>query len=150
MAQSLSQLYVHIIFHIKGHTPIRSEDAERVHTYIAGVIKNHGSIPIQINGMPDHIHILCILSKNIALAKFVQEIKGVSSHWIKSIAPYYNQFEWQKGYGGFSVSPSVHDKTVQYIRNQAVHHARISFKEEYLMFLKEYGIEYDERYLWDD
>lgn len=150
MAQSLSQLYVHIIFHIKGHTPIRPVDAERVHSYIAGVINNHDCIPIQINGMPDHIHILCVLSKNISLAKFVQEVKGISSHWIKNLAPHYNGFEWQKGYAGFSVSPSVHDKTVEYIRNQQSHHTKLSFKEEYLIFLKEYGIQYDERYLWSD
>ncbi len=150
MAQSLSQIYVHIIFHTKGHTPIRANDAHRIHTYMAGIIKNHNSIPLQINGMPDHIHILCILSKNIALAKLVQAIKAISSQWIKSIDPYYHRFEWQKGYGGFSVSPSVQEKTVQYIRNQATHHSRISFREEYLMFLKEYGIEYDERYLWND
>jgi len=100
--------------------------------------------------MPDHIHILCVLSKNISLAKFVQEVKGISSHWIKNLASHYNSFEWQKGYAGFSVSPSVHDKTVEYIRNQQSHHTKLSFKEEYMMFLKEYGIQYDERYLWND
>ncbi len=150
MAQSLSQLYVHVIFHVKGHTLIRLNDAQRIHTYMAGIIKNHDSIPIQINGMPEHIHILCILSKNVSLARYVQDVKSISSVWIKGIAPYYHRFEWQKGYGGFSVSPSLHDKTVQYIRNQATHHRKMSCKEEYLLFLKEYGIEYDERYLWND
>ncbi len=91
-----------------------------------------------------------MLSKNVALAKIIEEIKRHSSRWIKTKGNYYSQFAWQGGYGGFSVSPSLHDKTKRYIRNQEEHHRKRTFKDEYLMFLKEYGIEYDERYLWKD
>jgi REP element-mobilizing transposase RayT len=121
-----------------------------LYAYIGSIIKDNESIPIKINGVEDHIHILCVMSKNITLAKLVEEIKRHSSRWIKTLDPYYAKFAWQGGYGGFSVSPSLHDKTKHYIENQEEHHKKISFKEEYLMFLKEYGIEYNEKYLWTD
>ena len=151
MAQSLSKLYVHIIYHIKNPlVKIRNEDKNQLYAYTGSIIKDNKSIPIKINGVEDHIHILCVMSKNIALAKFVEEIKRHSSRWIKTLDPYYAKFSWQGGYGGFSVSPSLHDKTKYYIENQEEHHKKMSFKEEYLMFLKEYGIEYNEKYLWTD
>ena len=90
------------------------------------------------------------MSKNIALAKLLEEIKRHSSRWIKDIDNYYKTFAWQGGYGGFSVSPSLHDRTKRYIENQKKHHKKVTFQEEYLMFLNEYGIEYDEKYLWND
>ncbi len=152
MAQSLSKLYVHIIYHIKNNSQviIRKQEKEKLYAYMGSIIKDNESIPIKINGVEDHVHILCVMSKNIALAKLVEEIKRHSSRWIKTIDPYYTQFAWQGGYGGFSVSPSLHDKTKRYIENQEEHHKKMSFKEEYLLFLKEYGIEYDEKYLWMD
>lgn len=150
MSQSLTKLYVHIIFHIKvpSGTYIRKADNELLFSYIGSIIKDNGSIPIRINGTEDHVHILCVMSKNIALAKLVEEIKRHSSRWLKTVDPYYRVFSWQGGYGGFSVSPSLHDKTYQYIKNQEDHHKNMSFKQEYLLFLKEYGIEYDEKYIW--
>ena len=152
MAQSLSKLYVHIIYHIKNPlTKIRKEDKNQLFAYIGSIIKDNESIPIKINGVEDHIHILCVMSKNITLAKLVEEIKRNSSRWIKTKDKYYKQFAWQGGgYGGFSVSPSLHDKTKRYIENQEEHHRKLSFKEEYLLFLKEYGIKYNEQYLWTD
>lgn len=151
MAQSLSKLYVHIIFHIKNDSvKIRKDDADELYSYMGSIIKDNQSIPILINGVEDHIHLLCVMSKNIALAKLVEEIKRHSSRWIKTKGTYYNQFSWQGGYGSFSVSPSLLDKTKLYIQNQQKHHKKLSFKEEYLLFLKEYGIEYDEKYLWSN
>ena len=151
MAQSLSKLYVHIIYHIKNPlVKIRREDKSQLYAYMGSIIKDNESIPIKINGVEDHVHVLCVMSKNIALAKLVEVIKRHSSRWIKTLDPYYNQFAWQGGYGGFSVSPSLHDKTKLYIENQEEHHKKMSFKEEYLLFLKEYGIEYNEKYLWVD
>ena len=105
---------------------------------------------IHINGIEDHVHILCIMSKNIALAKLVEEIKRHSSRWIKTIDSYYREFAWQGGYGGFSVSQSILNKVKRYIENQEDHHKQISFKEEYLLFMKEYKIQYNEKYLWSD
>jgi REP element-mobilizing transposase RayT len=151
MAQSLSKLYLHIIFHIQSNScPIRQQDKDELFAYMGSIIKDNESIPILINGVEDHVHILCVMSKNIALAKFVEEIKRHSSRWIKTKDRHYAQFSWQGGYGGFSVSPSVHDKTKNYIANQEEHHKKMSFMEEYLLFLKEYGIEYNEQYLWKD
>lgn len=151
MAQSLSKLYVHLIFHIKyTSVKIREVDKKRLYAYIGSVIKSNESIPNVINGVEDHIHILCVMSKNIALAKLIEEIKRHSSRWIKDIDKHYKTFAWQGGYGGFSVSPSLHDRTKRYIENQKERHKKLTFKEEYLMFLKEYGIDYDERYLWND
>lgn len=121
-----------------------------MYAYMAKLIKNQNSIPILINGVEDHVHILCVMSKNIPLSDLIEKVKSNSSRWIKTKDTYYKKFAWQGGYGGFSVSASVHDKTKEYIENQEEHHQRMTFQEEYLMFLKEYGIEYDERYLWID
>lgn len=151
MAQSLSKLYVHLIYHIKTTSvPIRQKDEKRLYAYIGSIIKTNESIPIIINGIEDHIHILFVMSKNIALSKIVEEIKRNSSRWIKDIDNHYKNFAWQGGYGGFSISPSLHDKTKRYIQNQKAHHKKISFQDEYLMFLKEYGIDYNEQYIWND
>lgn len=151
MSQSLSKLYIHIIFHVKGNSvTIRNEDKKDLFAYMGAIIKDNESIPILLNGTNDHVHILCVMSKNIALAKLVEEIKRHTSRWIKTIDPHYKQFAWQGGYAGFSVSQSLHDKTKHYLVNQEEHHQKMTFKEELIAFLREYGIEYDERYLWSD
>jgi REP element-mobilizing transposase RayT len=151
MAQSLSKLYVHIIFHIKKESvEINNFDRAELYAYMGAIIKDNDSIPITINGTSDHVHILCVLSKNIALSKFIEEIKRHSSRWIKTKGAAYVKFAWQGGYGSFSVSPSIHDKTKRYIENQEIHHEKMTFSEEYRLFLKEYGIDYDEQYLWTD
>jgi len=151
MSQSLSKLYIHIIFHVKHlSVKIRKQENNELYAYIGSIIKDNESIPVIINGVEDHIHILCIMSKNIALAKLVEEIKRHSSRWIKTKGIYYQKFAWQGGYGGFSVSPSLHDKTKRYIQNQEKHHQKMNFKEEYLMFLKEYNVDYNEEYIWNN
>ncbi len=151
MSQSLSKLYIHIVFHIKTTScSIRKQEKKELYAYMGAIIKDNQSIPILINGVEDHVHILCIMSKNIALAKLVEEIKRHSSRWIKTKDSYYSNFAWQGGYGGFSVSQSLHSKTKQYIANQEEHHKKKSFREEYLLFLKEYGIDYNDQYLWSD
>ena len=151
MAQSLSKLYIHLIFHVKyPFVLILDKDKSDLYAYIGSIIKDNESIPVIINGTEDHIHILCVMSKNIALAKLTEEIKRHSSRWIKTRGTHYKQFAWQGGYAGFSVSQSLHDKTKGYIQNQEEHHRKMTFKEELIAFLKEYGIEYDERYLWTD
>jgi REP element-mobilizing transposase RayT len=149
MSQSLSKLFIHIIFHIKnGSVEIEKTICQELFAYMGAIIKDNESIPILINGTADHIHILCVLSKNIALSKLVEEIKRHSSRWIKTKGEQYKLFAWQGGYGAFSVSPSLHDKTKRYIENQEDHHKKMTFKDEYLLFLKEYGINYNEQYLW--
>ncbi len=93
MAQSLSKIYTHIIFRIKNDScKIRKQEKDELYAYIGSIIKDNESIPILINGVEDHVHILCVMSKNIALAKLVEEIKRHSSRWIKTKDPYYVQF----------------------------------------------------------
>lgn len=149
MSQSLSKLYVHLIFHVKNNVSlIRQEDEEELYSYIGGVVKLSKSIPIQINGKEDHIHVLCIMSKNISLADLLEDIKKNSSRWIKTKGVHYQNFAWQGGYSGYSVSQSKAEVVDRYISNQKEHHKHQTFKEEYIQFLKENSIEYNEEYLW--
>ncbi|MEY1639347.1 transposase [Tenuifilum osseticum] len=118
MSQSLTKIYVHIVFHIKSTTvPISSNDKPHLYSYIRTVLADRESIPIEINGTSDHIHILCLLSKNIAISKLVEDIKRHSSRWIKTLDDKYSRFAWQRGYAAFSVSQSVLEKTINYIKN---------------------------------
>jgi putative transposase len=105
--------------------------------------------PVKIGGHPDHIHILCLLSKKIALVKFLQELKTNSSKWIKTKHPSFSNFHWQDGYGTFSVNPTQTDVVTKYINDQQEHHKTVTFQDEYRAFLKKYNVEYDERYVWD-
>jgi putative transposase len=151
MSQSLSKLYVHIVFHTRNsQVLIRAEDKSRLYSYIGSIIKENGSTPVSMNGTNNHVHILCILSKNVCLAVLVEEIKRHSSRWIKTLDPHYSKFFWQGGYAGFSVSPSSVQKTRMYIDDQEEHHRKRTFEEELILFLKEYAIDYDERYLFTD
>ena len=145
MTQSLSKIFIHIVYHVSiSSVKIRDEDNNNLYAYIGAIIKNNDSIPILINGMEDHIHILCVLSKKMSLAKLVEEIKRNSSRWIKKLHPHYKNFSWQRGYGGFSVSPLAHKSVKKYIENQKEHHKKMNFDEEYLMILKVSGIPYNE------
>ena len=154
MAQSLSQLYVHIVFHINLNNPVNIPEKLQpdLHAYLAVICQNHESPSILVEGTDDHVHLLCRLSKNITASKLLEELKTDSSKWIKTKAEDFdgrlNKFSWQKGYGIFSVSASQVPTVKEYISKQKGHHKKISFKEEYLLLLKKYNIEYDGRYLW--
>lgn len=151
MAHSLSKLYVHIIFHTKyNQNKIGADVEQELFAYIGGIINANQSQSIKINGTENHIHILAVMSKNIALAKFVEEIKRNSSRWIKTKGKQYRNFAWQGGYAGFSVSQSVVERVKKYIENQKEHHKKQTFKVEYEKFLKKHQIEYDEKYLWTE
>ena len=152
MASTLVKIDVHLIFHVRSTgVTMREEDLDRIFAYIGGVIRGLGGLPIEVGGRPDHVHILCSLPKTMALADFVRAVKAESSKWMKSLDECrYGKFSWQEGYGAFSVSPSLLDRTVQYIRRQAEHHRRWSFKDEYVKFLDAYGIQYDERFIVSD
>ena len=126
---------------------MHEDDLPRIFAYIGGVINGVNGLPIAVGGRPDHIHILASLPKTMSLADFIRAIKADSSKWIKKLRDDYASFEWQEGYGAFSVSPSLIDKTVNYIRGQEEHHRKRSFQEEYRLFLEAYGIQYDERYV---
>ena len=149
MSQSLSKLYIHIVFHTKYNENLIKTDVEsELYAYLGGILKENKSVPIAINGVEDHVHILCIMSKNISLADLLEELKRNSSRWIKTKGSDYTDFAWQGGYGGFSVSQSKVDVVKRYIENQKEHHKNETSKEEYLRFLKEYNVDYDPNYLW--
>jgi REP element-mobilizing transposase RayT len=150
MPQSLTKNYVHITFSTRKRQPLIDEGiSHELYSYIGGICSNLESFPVEVGGHTDHIHILCLLSKNIHLAKLVEEIKTHSSKWIKSKGAQYEQFYWQIGYGAFSVGTDKVVTIQQYIRNQKQHHQVKSFQEEYRELLKEFCVEYDERYVWD-
>jgi REP element-mobilizing transposase RayT len=149
MAQSLSKLYVHIVFHIKNNDVIiRPEDEKELYAYIGGIIKANEAFPIKINGTENHLHILTTLSKNLSLAKFVEEIKRNSSRWIKNKGAHYHFFAWQGGYAGYSVSQPKVAIVEKYVENQKEHHKTETFRDEYVKFLREYNVGFDEKYLW--
>ena len=151
MAQSLCKIYVHLIFHIKTTSPqIRSVDLDRVHSYIGQLVNSTGCMEIRTGGVGDHVHVLFLLSKDVPVSRVVEEVKRNSSRWIKSIDSYYQMFAWQSGYAAFSVSQSVVDKTLQYIKQQQIHHKKCSFAEEYTEFLQLYQVKYNEKYLLND
>lgn len=150
MPQSLVKNYLHITFSTKGRYPFIDKTIEtELNAYLGGICKNLESYPVMIGGYIDHVHILCLLSRKIALMKLIEEIKSHSSKWIKTKGDKYKKFYWQNGYGGFSVNPKDIDLVADYIKNQEEHHRKKTFKEEYLGFLKKYNIDYDVRYLWD-
>ena len=129
MAQSLSKIYIHLIFHIKTTSPpIRQEDIERVHCYVGQLVNTTGCKVVRVGGVNDHVHILFLLSRDVAISHVVEEIKRNSSRWIKTLATHYRAFAWQNGYGVFSVSQSIVDKTLDYISNQEMHQNDSCFK----------------------
>ncbi|MCK6622618.1 MAG: IS200/IS605 family transposase [Calditrichaceae bacterium] len=150
MPQSLAKIYVHIVFSTKLRESWLTEKIQpELYAYMAGILKTWESPGIQIGGMPDHVHILSMLSKNHAACKVVEEVKKGSSKWIKTKGAEFKNFSWQNGYGIFSISPSHVDKVKTYIENQKEHHRRTIFMDEFRKLLKKYDIPYDERYVWD-
>ena len=151
MGSSLAKNDIHIVFHIKYHSmEIRNEDLGQVFAYIGGIIREIGGIAVEVGGIGNHIHILTSLPKTISLSDFVKRIKAYSSKWIKTLdEQYYEGFCWQAGYGAFSVSYNALDNVVRYIRNQAAHHHRTDWRDEYKRLLDEAGIEYDERWAFE-
>ena len=150
MPQSLVKNYMHITFSTKHRYPFIDEFIQNeLYAYLGGICNELESSPIMIGGIADHVHILCLLSRKIALMKLVEELKTHSSKWIKKKGDKYSNFYWQNGYGGFSVNPTETDVVIKYIQNQEIHHKKRTFKNEFRAFLKKYDLEYDERYVWD-
>ncbi|CAN5234956.1 IS200/IS605 family transposase [soil metagenome] len=150
MAQTLVKNYLHIIFSTKNRQPLIDASIEKeLHYYLAGLCTELECYPIKIDGYDDHVHIVCSLSKKIALMTFMEKIKSHSSKWIKTKSESYENFYWQGGYGAFSVREADLPRLIAYLNNQHEHHKKVTFKEEYISFLKDYRVDYDERYLWD-
>jgi REP element-mobilizing transposase RayT len=151
MPQSLVQIYAHLVFSTKNRAPYLRDPAfrDRTHAYLAGICKNQDSPAVKIGGVEDHAHILCRLSKTLDVAYLIRELRRDSTNWIHGENPRLADFHWQNGYGAFSVSPSHVDALVAYIQTQEEHHRRESFQDEFRRLCKKYGMEFDERYVWD-
>ncbi|SFO01739.1 REP element-mobilizing transposase RayT [Algoriphagus ornithinivorans] len=148
MPQSLAKVYLHCVFSTKNRIPMISEEFRpNAQAYFVQVGSNLGSFSEEIFIMPDHIHWLCTLPRTITIAELIKNLKISTSIKFKEIIR--RDFEWQKGYGIFSVSQSKLGIVKNYIQNQKEHHQKIDFKTEYRRFLKEYQIEFDEKYVWD-
>ena len=149
MANTYTQIYIQVVFAVSGRQSLIGQSfKETLYKYIGGTIRNTGQKLIAINGMPDHVHILVGLKPNVALSDFVKDIKVGSSRFINDKGLVRGRFSWQEGFGGFSYSQSHLSKIARYIENQERHHAKRSFREEYVSLLKSFEIEHDERYLF--
>ena len=149
MAGTFSQIYIQIVFAVRGRENlIHSEWEEELYKYITGIVRNKEQKLIAINGMPDHIHILVGMRPNCCLSDLVREIKKSSNQFINEKNLSNFKFQWQEGYGAFSYSHSSLDKVIEYINNQKEHHKKQSFKEEYKTFLNKFQIEFKHEYLF--
>ena len=150
MANTYTQIYIHIVFAVKGRQClIPKQHKEALHQYITRIITNKKQTVIRINSMPDHIHILVGMDANVALSALVRDIKANASKFINQKRWVVGKFEWQAGFAAFSYSHSQLDVVVDYIKNQEEHHARQTFKEEYLGFLKRFNVPYNPKYVFD-
>jgi putative transposase len=145
---SYAQFYFHIVFGTKDHVSLiahRWED--EMYRYLGGIIRGQKSEPIEINGMPEHVHVLLRSSPVIAISDLVRELKANSSKWARRT--HEPKFSWQRRFGAFTVSESNVDTVRKYIQRQKIHHQKQSFEDEYRELLRLHGIDYDDRYLWD-
>ena len=150
MPQSLSYLLLHVVFSTKDRAPsLDIAVRPALHAYLATVARNAGCECYRAGGVADHVHMAIRLSRTITVAQLIEELKTSSSKWLKTQSSALGQFTWQHGYGAFSVAPSDLEALRAYIDTQEEHHRTRTFQEEYRAFLKRYGVEYDERYVWD-
>lgn len=150
MANTYSQIYIHIVFAVKGRQNlIRAEIREELHKYITGIVTNRDQKLLSIFCMPDHTHLLIGLKPSISISDLVRDIKAGSSKFINDNKLIKGRFSWQEGFGVFSYSRSQIDTVIKYIQNQEKHHHKKSFKDEYIEFLEKFAVEYDEKYLFE-
>lgn len=150
MSQSLHVAYAHIVFSTKNRQPLITGDIEpRLYDYLGEIIRNLNASLLEINGVPDHVHLLIRESKSVSAQDFMAQLKGDSSRWMNRTFTGGPKFAWQAGYGWFSVGPPHVDAAAEYIRRQKEHHRTTTFQDEYRAFLERYEVNYDERYVWD-
>jgi REP element-mobilizing transposase RayT len=148
MPDSYTNLLYHIVFSTKDRRPlITSEIEPQLYDYIGGIIRGLGGISLELNGTEDHVHLLAKLRPDTSLSDVLRDLKANATGWMHEVFPEVKDFSWQRGYGAFTVSQSNVEQVSQYIRRQKEHHARVSFRDEFIQFLKANGIEYDERYV---
>lgn len=149
MADTYTQIYIQVVFAVKGRESlIHPSWEEELYKYITGIVQNQQQKMLAINGMPDHIHFLIGMKPTCCLSDLVREIKKSSNDFIKEKGFSKFQFKWQEGYGAFSYSHSQLDNVIAYIGNQKLHHQKQTFREEYIDFLKKFQLEYKEEYLF--
>ena len=148
MSESFTNLIYHIIFSTKERRPLISSDHQpRLYAYIGGIIRRTGGISLGINGTADHVHVLAKLGPQRGLSDVLRDLKANASGWMHDVFPELKDFSWQRGYGAFSVSQSHVSQVRKYVAEQQRHHQRVSFREEFIEFLRENEIEFDDRYL---
>lgn len=151
MPQSLSNILVHIVFSTKDRRPwLRSPKLQvALHRELASISQQLSCDPVLVGGVEDHVHMLCRQARTISLAEWVKELKRVSSIWVKKQDVRLKAFQWQAGYGAFSVSQSQSARVQRYLAQQAIHHRKMTFQDELRGLLARHQIEFDERYVWD-
>jgi putative transposase len=150
MAQSLSKILIHLVFSTKNRAPLLPPTPfQELQLYAQGILKTQKCHLIEMNNVVDHVHLLFELHRTEALSNVVMHVKKGTSRWLKQQSNEFSGFDWQEGYGAFSIGRSQRDKVVDYIRKQQQRHLRLSFQEEFRRFLKSYEVEFDERYVWD-
>jgi REP element-mobilizing transposase RayT len=149
--QSLAQIYLHIVFSTMERRPYLEDPAVRdeMHRFLGGTSNRFDSPVVRVGGVADHVHILCRFGRTGTVAELVKELKRESSLWVKTKDATFLDFHWQKGYGAFSVSPGHVGAVRSYIENQEQHHRATTYQDEFRRLLTKYGLEWDERYVWD-
>ena len=148
MANTYTQIHIQAVFAVQNRISLINEKwEEELYKYIAGIISNQGHKLLQINGMPDHIHMLIGLRPTQALSDLMKKVKGDSSKWINLKGFVEGKFIWQEGYGAFSYAKSQVSMVIRYIQDQKLQHKKKTFKEEYLTLLNEFDVDFDERYI---
>jgi REP element-mobilizing transposase RayT len=149
MPHSYTALYTHVVFSPKNRAPqIDPVLEERLYPYLRGIVRELKGNLLIVNGVADHLHLLIAIPPMVSIAEMMRKVKGCSSKWIHDTFPERARFEWQRGYGAFSVSQSHVSRVTEYIEQQKVHHAKWSFRDEYVRLLERHGIACDERFLW--
>jgi putative transposase len=150
MSHRFTSLFTHLIFSTKDRFPFLDRDLRpECHAYFNGIIENIGARRIRSGGTADHVHILIDMPATRSLSDLVRLVKTNSSKWIHEKWRSHSRFSWQMGFAAFSVSSSEVDRVIRYIDHQEEHHHRISYQDEVRTFLKKYGLECDERYMWE-
>jgi len=150
MGHTYSNVFVHAVFSTKGRLPtIRESFKERLYQYLSGVARNEVGQATRIGGTDNHIHLLLWLKPAVSIAEAIRKMKSISSGWVHETFPGNRDFGWQSGYSVFGVSASAAPAIAHYIERQAEHHKTVTFEEEFIALLKENGVEYDPRYIWD-
>jgi REP element-mobilizing transposase RayT len=149
MANTYTQIYLHVVFAVEGRQNlIAPEHNDELQKYITGVVTAQRHKLIAINNMPDHLHLLVGLRPDAALSDLLRDVKAGSSKFINERRWVMGRFSWQEGFGAFSHARSQLGAVIRYIQNQQKHHAKKSFRDEYLELLEKFGVEYDRKYIF--